>query len=157
MSADRAGLSAEPIDAASLAGDVPAECGAVVTFEGRVRNVNQGRRVVRLHYDAYPEMADRVFADILRRTRATHPVTAVRVLHRTGTLAVGDTAVAIVVAAGHRSEAFEAARFVLEAVKQDLPVWKREEYEDGSARWLGEPAPGDGATEAGRTERGGAA
>lgn len=156
MSADRAGLSAGPIDAASLADGVPPECGAVVAFEGRVRNVNQGRRVVRLQYDAYPEMAERVFEDILRRTRETHPVTAIRVLHRTGTLAVGDTAVAVVVAAGHRAEAFEAARFVLEAVKKDLPVWKREEYEDGSSRWLDGPAPGGGA-DAGRTEGEGAA
>jgi molybdopterin synthase catalytic subunit len=156
MSVDLAGLSAEPIDAASLAGDVDPECGAVVTFEGRVRNVNEGRRVVRLQYDAYPEMAERVFEDILRRTRETHPVMAIRVLHRTGTLAVGDTAVAVVVAAGHRAEAFAAAKFVLEAVKEDLPVWKREEYEDGSSRWLGGPAARDRA-DAGGTDGGGAA
>jgi molybdopterin synthase catalytic subunit len=59
-------------------------------------------------------------------------------LHRTGTLEVGETAVAIAVAAGHRAEAFAAARFVIEAVKTELPIWKREEYEDGSSRWLGD-------------------
>lgn len=144
-SADVAGLSAAPISAAALAGEVPPGSGAVATFEGRVRDTNEGRRVARLHYDAYPAMADRVFADIVRRTRRAHPVTVVRVLHRTGTLEVGETAVAIVVAAGHRDEAFAAARFVIEAVKAELPVWKREEYEDGSSRWLGEEP--EGATE----------
>jgi molybdopterin synthase catalytic subunit len=142
MSADLAGLSATPIDAVSLARDLGPDAGAVVTFEGRVRNVNEGRSVVRLHYDAYPEMVDRVFTGILSRARAKHPVSALRVLHRTGTLEVGETAVAVVVAAGHRAEAFAAARFLLEAVKAELPVWKREEYEDGSSRWLGDADPG---------------
>lgn len=140
---DVAGLSAEPITAAGLAASVPPGSGAVVTFEGRVRDTNEGLRVKRLHYDAYPAMAEGVFDDILRRTRETHPVTAIRVLHRTGTLEVGETAVAIAVAAGHRAEAFAAARFVIEAVKDELPVWKREEYEDGSSRWLGEEPPAD--------------
>lgn len=147
MSHDLAGLRAEAIDAASLAASVDPGCGAVVTFEGRVRNVNEGRRVIRLHYDAYDAMAEPVFADILRRTREAHPVTAIRVLHRTGTLAVGETAVAVAVAAGHRDEAFAAARFVIEAVKADLPVWKREEYEDGSSRWLGGVPPEDDGSE----------
>lgn len=144
---DLAGLSAEPIDAADLAATVEPGSGAVVTFEGRVRDVNEGRRVARLHYDAYAGMADAVFADILRRTRKAHPVSAVRVLHRTGTLEVGETAVAIAVAAGHRDEAFAAARFVIEAVKAELPVWKREEYEDGSSRWLGDEPAGQEGTE----------
>ncbi len=138
---DLGALSPDPIDAGELAASIEAGTGAVVTFEGRVRNVNEGRAVVRLHYDAYPEMAEEVFADILRRARETHPVNAVRVLHRTGTLEVGETAVAIVVAAGHRDEAFAAARFVIETIKAELPVWKREEYEDGSFRWLGEEPP----------------
>lgn len=147
---DVVGLSAEPISVAALAERVPPGSGAVATFEGRVRDTNEGRKVTRLHYDAYPAMADRVFADILRRTRRTHPVTAVRVLHRTGTLEVGETAVAIVVAAGHRDEAFAAASFVIEAVKAELPVWKREEYEDGSSRWLGgEPVEDDAREGAG--------
>lgn len=151
-STDLAGLSDETISAAALADQVPPGSGAVVTFEGRVRSTNEGRRVARLHYDAYPAMADRVFGEILRRTRRTHPVTAVRVLHRTGTLEVGETAVAIVVAAGHRGEAFAAARFVIEAVKAELPVWKREEYEDGSSRWLGDEPPAEDAVEDGATE-----
>lgn len=151
---DLAGLSDRPIRVADLAAAVDPGSGAVVTFEGRVRDTNEGRRVVRLHYDAYPAMADRVFDDIVRRTRETHPVTAVRVLHRTGTLDVGETAVAVAVAAGHRAAAFAAARFVIEAVKDELPVWKREEYEDGTSRWLGEEPPADDPARVGRPTAG---
>lgn len=142
---DRFGLSADPISAADLTDGLNEGTGAIVTFEGRVRETNEGRRVTRLHYDAYPEMADGVLGDIVRRTREAHQAIAVRVVHRTGTLAVGETAVAVVVAAAHRAQAFDAARFVIEAVKEELPVWKREEYEDGSARWLdGAPEHGPG-------------
>lgn len=138
MTPDRsAGLSAEPISAADLSRDVPPGAGAVVAFEGRVRVTNDGRRVARLHYDAYPEMADVVFADILRRARTAHPEALLRVRHRTGTLEIGEVAVAVVAAAAHRAEAFAAARYLIEAVKAELPIWKREEYEDGTSRWLG--------------------
>lgn len=141
MTGDLAGLSAEPITAAALAASVGPGSGAVVTFEGRVRDTNEGRAVARLHYDAYSGMAEEVFADIIRRAREAHPVSAVRVLHRTGTLEIGETAVAVAVASAHRGVAFDAARFVIEAVKAELPVWKREEYADGTSRWLGEEPP----------------
>lgn len=152
MTSDLGGLSDEPITAAALAASVGPGSGAVVTFEGRVRDTNEGRPVARLHYDAYPGMAEEVFGDIVRRAREAHRVTAVRVLHRTGTLEIGETAVAVAVAAPHRGEAFAAARFVIEAVKAELPVWKREEYTDGTSRWLGEEPPahepsGDAARE----------
>lgn len=137
-SGDVGALSAAPISARDLASAVDDASGAVVSFEGRVRRTNEGRAVRRLHYDAYPEMATAVFADILRRAREAHDVTAVRVVHRTGSLEVGETAVAVAVSAAHRGDAFAAARFVIEAVKAELPVWKREEYDDGSSRWLGE-------------------
>ena len=145
---DLAGLRADPIRASDLARPVDRDVGAVVTFEGKVRETNEGRRVRRLHYDAYPEMADRVFEDILRRAREKHDIRAVRVLHRTGTLEVGETAVAVAVTSGHRPAAFAAARFVIEAIKAELPVWKREEYEDGTSRWLGgePPDPGERST-----------
>jgi molybdopterin synthase catalytic subunit len=140
---DRFALSAGPISVGELTDGLNERTGAIVTFEGRVRETNEGRRVTRLHYDAYPEMADGVLSDIVRRAHAAHPLVAVRVVHRTGTRVVGETAVAVAVAAEHRAQAFDAARFVIEAVKEELPVWKREEYEDGSTRWLGgEPAPG---------------
>jgi molybdopterin synthase catalytic subunit len=135
---DRFALSAGPISVGELTDGLNERTGAIVTFEGRVRETNEGRSVARLHYDAYPEMAGEVLGDIVRRAREMHPLGAVRVIHRTGTLVVGETAVAVVVAAAHRGQAFDAARFVIETVKTERPVWKREEYEDGSTRWLGE-------------------
>lgn len=107
-----------------------------MTFEGRVREHNEGRRVARLHYDAYREMAEEVLEDIARRTRDTYAVSSVSMAHRMGTLGVGEVAVVVSVAAAHRSVAFDAARFAIETVKAELPVWKQEEYEDGSRRWL---------------------
>lgn len=136
MSVPDAALSKESISAAGLSTGLPAGVGAVVAFEGRVRRTNDGREVTGLHYDAYPEMADTVFADILVRARQAHPIPVLRVRHRTGTLDVGEVAVAVVAGAPHRDAAFEAARFVIEAVKAELPIWKREHYADGTSRWL---------------------
>jgi molybdopterin synthase catalytic subunit len=136
MSHGSAGLSEAPISAADQVHHGVPGVGAVVTFEGRVRDYNEGRRVVRLHYDAYREMAEEVLRDIERRTRDTFPVSSVSLVHRIGTLGVGEAAVVVSVAAAHRSAAFDAARFAIETVKTELPVWKQEEYEDGSRRWL---------------------
>ena len=134
----RTGLSSEPIGASGLALDVDPEAGAVVCFEGRVRAMNEGRRVSRLHYDAYAEMAESVMAGILSDVRGKYDVKDIRLQHRIGTLEVGETAVVVVVAAPHRTAAFDAAREVMERVKREVPIWKREEYADGSERWLGE-------------------
>ena len=132
----RVGLSEAPISVAVPADELIPGVGAVVTFEGRVRDHNEGRRVARLHYDAYREMAEEVLHDIERRTRDAYSVFSVTLVHRIGTLAVGEVAVVVSVAAAHRNAAFDAARFAIETVKAELPVWKQEEYDDGSRRWL---------------------
>lgn len=145
-----AGLLDRPISAASLAEEiVESEHGALVCFEGRVRTRNRGRQVVRLHYEAYPEMAERTLREIAAEAAARHSVGSIGVFHRTGTLEIGEVSVAIAVAAEHRSDAFEAARYVIEQVKIRLPVWKREEYEDGTSEWLDGVRPD---TEPGVTE-----
>jgi len=135
------GLRESPISALDFREDVNPGAGAVVTFEGKVRNTNDGRSVIGLHYDAYTEMAEDVLKDIRRRTCEAFPISSVGLLHRVGSLSVGETAVVVTVAAAHRSAAFDAARFAIEAVKAELPIWKQEEYEDGSRVWLdGQPA-----------------
>lgn len=131
------GLSDSSISPGNLDDDVSPGVGAVVTFEGRVRAQNDGRAVIRLHYDAYRGMAEDVLKDIQRRTREAFAVSSVRLIHRVGTLSVGETAVVVSVSAAHRSDAFDAARFAIEAVKAELPVWKQEEYQDGTRVWLG--------------------
>ena len=127
-------LSHGPIDVEDLERTVAnTGHGAVVTFIGRARDTaDDGRTVLELDYEVYPEMADAVLAGIAAEAEARWPV-AVAVGHRHGTVPIGEVAVAIVTAGMHRAEAYEANRFVIEAVKERLPIWKREVFADGSA------------------------
>ncbi len=142
----RAWITTRPIDPAELlaqAGD-PAD-GATVLFLGHVRARNDGRPVSGMHYDAYAEMAQRVLAEIAAEAAARQGTDRLAVVHRVGELRVGEVSVAIAASSPHRAEAFEAARAVIEAIKERLPVWKQERYTDGDAAWLPgrTPAPGD--------------
>src|SRR5687768_2010564 len=127
------GLTDEPIDVAALEASVedPGH-GAVVTFVGRARDVSDdGRTVVELEYEAYPEMASSVLDQIASEAEGRFGA-VVAVGHRFGLVPIGEAAVAIVTAARHRAEAYEANRFVIEAIKERLPIWKRERFADGS-------------------------
>lgn len=128
------GLTSEPIDVAALERAVATlEHGAVVTFVGRARRfADDGREVTELEYEAFAEMADRVLADIVEEAARRCPGSVSAVVHRTGRVPLGEVAVAIVSAAPHRAEAYEASRFAIEAIKQRLPIWKRERFVDGS-------------------------
>jgi MoaE-MoaD fusion protein len=112
------------------------DCGAVVTFIGTVRAHNRGRAVVRLEYEAYPEMALRVFARIDEEARARWTGTRVAIHHRVGTLEPGAISVVIAAASPHRADAFSACRLAIEELKREAPIWKREHYQDGS-EWVG--------------------
>ena len=144
MSVARVGPQA--IDVASLeAGVSDAAHGAIVTFVGVVRDVANGRRVTGLDYSAYEPMAARELEAIVREAESRWGARIVAA-HRTGTLGVGDVAVAIAAGHGHRAEAFDACRYVIEEVKRRVPIWKREHYVDGGSEWVAgcavhEPAP----------------
>lgn len=106
--------------------------GALVTFIGRARDrADDGRHVTELEYEVYPEMAASVLEEIAAEAEVRWDA-AVAVVHRHGIVPIGDAAVAIVTAAPHRAEAYEANRFVIEAIKERLPIWKRERFVDGS-------------------------
>lgn len=123
--------------------------GALVVFEGRVRDHNDGRSVVGLHYDAYEEMAGQVLADIAGEAVDRSGVASVAVRHRTGSLVPGEVSLVVGVLAPHRDQAFDAARYVVEELKRRAPIWKKEEYGDGTSIWLdGRPA-GSGPAERG--------
>ena len=127
------GLQDEPIDVVSLEHAVvdPGR-GAVVTFVGRARDVaDDGRTVVELEYEAYDEMSEAVLAELAAEAEERWGA-AVAVVHRRGRVPIGEAAVAIVTAARHRAEAYEANRFCIEGVKDRLPIWKRERFADGS-------------------------
>jgi len=126
-------LTDAPIDVAALERAVAERGhGAVVTFVGRARDrSDDDRTVVELEYEVYPEMATSVLAEIAAEAEARWGV-AVAVTHRFGVVPIGEAAVAIVTAAMHRAEAYEANRFMIEAIKERLPIWKRERFTDGS-------------------------
>ena len=125
-------LTDRPIDVAALERAADATHGAVVTFVGRARSVaDDGRDVVELEYEVYPEMAASVLDEIRAEAEARFGA-VVRVVHRFGVVPLGEAAVAIVAAAMHRGEAYEANRYVIEAIKERLPIWKRERFADGS-------------------------
>ncbi len=113
-----------------------AGAGAVVTFGGIVRDHDGGRGVTGIEYVSHPDAAA-VLKAAVEEVVATRDVEVVACTHRVGVLSVGDCALALAVSAAHRYEAFEAASAVVEAVKQKLPVWKRQVFNDGSHEWVG--------------------
>lgn len=131
-------LSDQALDVAALADELrdPA-AGAVVTFDGRVRDHNDGHRVTGLEYQAYPALALATGRRILEEEMAKHGILRAVSMHRTGPIGIGESAVWVGVAAEHRGEAFAAAEVIMERLKYELPVWKKETYSDGSAVWVG--------------------
>jgi molybdopterin synthase catalytic subunit len=120
----------EVIDAVSATG-----LGGIVTFTGTVRDRSRGRRVLRLEYEAYAAMAERVLTRIGEELEREHGA-AVAIVHRVGVLAPGEAAVVIACAAPHRAPAFRACEACIERLKADAPIWKREVFDDGS-EWVG--------------------
>jgi len=135
----RAEITAAPIAAAEHARLVEGDgSGAVVTFEGVVRNHDRGRKVERLDYEAHPS-ADGILASVLLEVAAQHPVHAIAASHRVGELKIGDVALACAVAAAHRSEAFAACAHLVDTAKARLPIWKHQVFADGTDEWVNSP------------------
>lgn len=132
-------VSPDPIDPAAVtaAVAVPA-AGAIVTFEGRVRDHDHDRAVVALTYEGHPD-ADQVLADTVAQCRARPGVLAAAARHRLGDLQIGDLAYVVAVAAAHRTEAFEAATWLVDTAKERLPIWKQQLFADGSSEWVNCP------------------
>jgi molybdopterin synthase catalytic subunit len=130
-------LTTTPIDVNELIGQVQSpERGGFASFLGTVRNHHAGREVLRLDYHAYEPMAEAECARIVAEAESRWPV-AVALRHRVGALEIGETAVAVVAAAAHRAEAFVACRHVIEELKRRVPIWKREQFADGTVGWVG--------------------
>jgi molybdopterin synthase catalytic subunit len=127
------GLTDGPIDVTALERIAGLTHGAVVTFVGRARNrADDGREVLELEYEAYPEMAEATLRAVAAEVADRWPDCVLAVVHRTGAVPIGEAAVAIVTAAPHRANAYEANRYVIEAIKQRLPIWKLERFADGT-------------------------
>jgi molybdopterin synthase catalytic subunit len=126
-----------PIDEIALEDAVRTDAdGAVIVFRGVARRHSRGRDVVHLEYEAYPEMAEKVMAQIGHEIKSRWPVSGVAMVHRTGVLAIGQASVVIAVSAPHRGEAFEAAQYAIGRLKEIVPIWKKEVWSDGS-QWIG--------------------
>ncbi len=131
-------ITTEPIDVASLlVRDESGAAGALVLFLGTVRGRTHGRRVLRLEYEAFGDMALAELERVAAAARERHEILALDIVHRVGRLELGEVAVAIAVRAAHRDAAFDACRAVIEALKATVPIWKKEFFEDGAV-WAGE-------------------
>lgn len=137
----RVGLQAEPID--RVAGRSWAACptaGAVISFEGTTRDGPPGERVLQLEYEAYAAMAEPVLLKLAAEAQARWSLERALVLHRTGPVAVGEVSVLVVVAAAHRREAYAASAWLMDRLKAEAPIWKRELTEQGAAWRANAPA-----------------
>ncbi len=127
----------DPIDSASLVREVTRSSdGAVIVFEGVVRDHNEGKSVESIVYEAYLPMAEKEMAGVIESVRAEFPGVAVAVVHRLGHLVVGDASIAIACASPHRAEAFAACRAVIDRIKHTVPIWKKERG-PGGEEWVG--------------------
>jgi molybdopterin synthase catalytic subunit len=127
----------QPIDLNELVSYVAdAEAGAIVPFIGTTRNNNEGRKVLALDYDGYPEMAEKELARIGAEAKNKWPICKMAIVHRLGAVQIGEASVIIVVSSAHRDAAFAASRFAIEEIKKTVPIWKKEVFEGGEV-WIG--------------------
>ena len=111
-------------------------CGAIATFSGTVRQHNYDRKVIQLHYQSYNTLAVKEGNKILGETKEQFNIVNALCVHRVGDLSIGETAVWIGVNAEHRDAAFNACRYIIDAIKTRVPIWKKEIYVDGDSGWL---------------------
>ena len=127
----------QPIDLQELVDYVTdPQAGAIATFIGTTRNHNEGRKVIALDYEAYPEMAEKELARIGADAAKHWPICRMAILHRLGPVQIGEASVVIAVSSAHRDAAFAASRFAIEEIKKTVPIWKKEVFEGGEV-WIG--------------------
>ncbi|MDA4124484.1 MAG: molybdenum cofactor biosynthesis protein MoaE [Thaumarchaeota archaeon] len=137
MTSLKSGITKKPIDPAKVLESVRDDsAGGSVIFLGTVRKSNRGRHVMALEYETYRSMADHRILQLEKEVRKRWRIKEIRLVHREGTLNVGEVSVAVAVSAAHRAQAFEAARFAIESIKKSLPIWKRETLKGGRRVWV---------------------
>ena len=111
--------------------------GALVTFVGIVRDNSEGKRVLYLEYETYGDMAKKKLEEISTEIQNRWGINDVDIIHRVGRIELGDTVVVIAVGSPHRLKAFQACQYAIDRLKEIVPIWKKEFYEDGSSKWIG--------------------
>lgn len=141
-------LSPESLDPVVLKTSLAnVQAGACVTFEGWVRDRNEGQRVQSLEYEAYPELAEKEASRILGEARVKFAVLDILAIHRVGHLKLGEMAVWVGVTAEHRDAAFAACRYIIDETKARVPIWKKEHYVTGASQWINCATRGDHANQ----------
>ncbi len=118
-----------------LNGDDHFKTGASVLFLGVVRGDSEGKKVLYLEYEAYEEMAERMFEELVASAFEKWPLQEIKILHRIGRVWLGQIAVAIEVKSAHRDEAYQTSRYLIEEIKHKVPIWKKEYFADGTSEW----------------------
>jgi len=130
-------LTTDPIDAGAVLQLVSSpNAGAVVLFLGTTREVTGERRTLWLDYECYADMAQRKLAELEAQARSRWPLVACAILHRLGRVEIGESSVAIAVSSPHRRAAFEAGQWLVDTLKEVVPIWKHEHWADGSSEWV---------------------
>ncbi len=138
----RAAIVREPIDTHAVLERIKRpEDGAAIAFEGVVRNNTRGRKTLYLDYEAYEEMALQQMEELAAQALAQFQIRDAAIIHRLGRLEIGEISVLIAVAGGHRGPAYEASRWLIDTLKQTVPIWKKEYFVDGAVWADGEPFP----------------
>jgi len=130
-------LTDKPIDtAAILAQAASHDAGAVVLFLGTTREFTRGRRTTSLDYECYPEMAEKKLAELEAEARRRWPLAGCSIVHRLGRLELGEASIAIAVSSPHRHDAFAAGQWLIDTIKQVVPICKQENWADGTSEWV---------------------
>lgn len=130
-------VTPEPIDVAALVARIRRpECGGLVAFEGSTRSPSDGKQVQRLEYEAWVDRAEAQLADLAAQAAETYGLGGVVAVHRTGVVPAGEPSVLVAASSPHRVQAFEAARWLIDTIKERASIWKKEIFEDGEA-WVG--------------------
>lgn len=130
-------LTHEPLDSAIILARVASkEAGAVVLFLGTTRELTRGRQTLSLDYECYPEMAEKQLAELEAEARQRWPLVNCAIVHRLGHLELGEASIAIAVSSPHRQAAFEAGQWLIDTIKQVVPIWKQENWADGTSEWV---------------------
>ena len=130
-------LTNEPIDPAAVLAQVASnDAGAVVLFLGTTREFTAGRRTTSLDYECYPEMAAKKLTELETEARRRWPLVGCQIVHRLGHLELGEASIAIAVSSPHRRVAFEAGQWLIDTIKEIVPIWKQENWADGTSEWV---------------------
>jgi molybdopterin synthase catalytic subunit len=130
-------LTNDPIDTAkALAAVASNEAGAVILFLGTTREFTRGRQTAHLHYECYLEMAEKKLAELEAEAKSRWPLTACYIVHRLGQLELGEASIAIAVSSPHRGAAFAAGQWLIDTIKEVVPIWKQEHWADGTNDWV---------------------